>query len=169
MPRQAKDHGGISSDAWCSPPEVGDPLFDFWGWADYDPCSNTRSIIRAREVVIERGGLIRPYQKKTYQNHPYSKNDVWADKAISELKVGNVRELVILCMTATSTLWWSNLMHKPKRNPRVICTKRLNFLGPSGKPVDSSRFEPALIYYGARTGAFDRCFRSIARWSTWGR
>lgn len=169
MPRQVKDHGGISSDAWCSPHEVAIPLFDFWGWADYDPCSNERSVIKARDAAIEVGGLVRPYRRKTYQNHPYSQNDVWGPKAIGELKAGNVSELVILCMTATSTVWWQSLMLKPKRNPRVLCTKRLLFLGPSGKPVDSSRFEPALIYYGAHAKKFDRCFAAITRWSTWGR
>jgi hypothetical protein len=169
VPRQVKDHGGISSDAWCSPPEVADPRFDFWGYADWDPCSNARSIIKARARAIEVGGLVAPYRKKTYQNHPYSKNDTWAPKAISELKAGNVRELVILCMTASSTVWWQSLMLEPRRNPRVLCTKRLLFLGPDGKPVDSSRFEPALIYYGARHAAFDKHFRSITRWSTWGR
>lgn len=159
----------MSSDEWCSPPEVGNLLFDFWGYADYDPCSNVRSIIKSHDVAIKIGGLVRPYKKKTWQNHPYSKNDVWAPKAITELKAGNVRELVILCMTATSTQWWQSLMTKPRRNPRVICTKRLRFLDANGKPVDSSRFEPALIYYGSRTTKFDRCFKPITMWSTWGR
>lgn len=167
--RQPKDHGGMSSDEWCSPPEIADPLFDFWGWADYDPCSNSRSIIKAREVCIERGGLVRPFKEKTYENWPYSKNDVWSAKSISELKAGNVRELVILCMTATSTVWWHNLMYKPRRNPLVLCTKRLLFLGPDGKSVDSSRFEPALIYYGTRHRAFNKAFAAITRWSSWGR
>lgn len=169
MPRQVKDHGGITSDEWCSPPEVADPLFDFWGFADWDPCSNHRSIIRAKDRAIETGGLLKRYRAKTYQNHPYSMNDVWSDKAIGELRAGNVRELVILCMTSTSTVWWSNLMNKPKRNPRVICTKRLLFLNAKGEKEDSSRFDPALIYYGPRTAKFEKHFRSIARWSTWGR
>lgn len=169
MPRQVKDHGGITSDEWCTPPEVADPLFQFWGYADWDPCTNARSVVKTLDGCFEKGGLIRPYRGKTWQNHPYSQNDVWAPKAISELKAGHAKELVILCMTATSTLWWQSLMNKPKRNPRVICTKRLPFLGPKGEPVDSSRFEPALIYYGPNAKRFDACFRSIARWSTWGR
>lgn len=168
MPRQVKDHGGITSDEWCSPPEVSIPLFDFWGWADVDPCSNERSIIKAREKYTW-GGLVRPWGEKTYENHPYSKNEPWIDKACGEMKCGNVLELVILCMTATSTIWWHNAMNRPRRNPRVICTKRLFFLGPDGKPVDSSRFEPALIYYGKHTSKFDRHFKHIARWSAWGR
>jgi hypothetical protein len=166
--RKAKDHGDLNSDSWCSPPEVAEPLFDFWGWADLDPCSNERSIIKAR-TIYTTAGLILPWKKKTYQNHPYSQNDPWSAKAIAEMKAQRVKELVILCMTASSTLWWSALMHQPRRNPRVICTKRIPFLDGSGEPGDSSRFEPALIYYGPNTARFDRHFRHLARWSTWGR
>jgi hypothetical protein len=168
VPRQVKDHGGISSDEWCSPPEIGNPLFDFWGYADCDPCSNKRSIIKAHESYT-RYGLTKPWKEKSYANWPYSKNDAWSGKAIYEMKVGNVSELVVLCMTATSTLWWQSLMLKPRRNPRVLCTKRLLFLGPGGKKVDSSRFEPALIYYGSHVRRFDKAFASITRWSSWGR
>lgn len=158
----------MSSDEWCSPPEVAAPLFRFWGEADGDPCSNERSVIRAQQRYTW-GGLVRPWWTKTYQNHPYSQNEPWSAKAIYEMKVGNVAELVMLVMLAASTQWWQNLMLLPRRNPRVIATKRLKFLGPDGLPVDSSRFEPALIYYGKRQQAFDREFRGIAMWSTWGR
>lgn len=171
--RKAKDHEGMSSDEYCSPPEIAVPLFDFWGWTGCDPCSNERSIIKA-SVILTSGGLVLPWgrpriERTAYANWPYSQNDPWAAKAIAELAAKRVAELVILCMTATSTLWWRSLMMQPRRNPRVICTKRLGFLGPDGKPVDSSRFEPALIYYGARWKAFDKHFGHVARWSTWGR
>ncbi len=162
------DDSMMTSDEWCSGSEISGPLYDFWGEADLDPCSNDRSIIRSREIYTEFG-LTRPWKKKTYQNHPYSQNGPWSDKAIYEMRIGNVQELVVLCMTATSTVWWQNFMQKPKRNPRVICTKRLKFLGPTGKPMDSSRFEPALIYYGKRAARFDRHFKHVAMWSTWGR
>lgn len=158
----------MSSDAWCTPYEIAVPLFHFWGYADGDPCSNERSVIRAHERY-ETGGLIRPWWAKTYQNHPYSTNDPWAAKACTELALGRVQELVVLCMTATSTKWWARFMNEPKRNPRVIATKRLAFLGPDGVAMDSSRFEPALIYYGKRAAAFDKEFRHVAMWSTWGR
>lgn len=158
----------MSTDEWCSPPEVALPLYDFWGFADLDPCSNDRSVIRAKRRYTEHG-LTLAWDPNTYANWPYSQNAAWATKARQELRIGNVRELVVLCMYAASTQWWQDLMMKPRRNPRVIATKRLKFLGPDGKPVDSSRFEPALLYYGPRSIAFDREFKSITMWSTWGR
>jgi hypothetical protein len=157
----------MTSDEWCSPPEISIPLFHFWGLCG-DPCSNGRSLIQTHDHY-ESGGLTFSWWKQTYANWPYSKNHVWADKAIYELKEGNVRELVILCMTSTSSWWWRALMMRPRRNPRVIHTEKLKFIGPDGKPLFPSRFEPALIYYGARHRAFDNAFRHVARWSTWGR
>ena len=81
--------GGVStSDSWCSPPEIADPLEEFYeGPVDVDPCSNDRSVIRAR-VAYTSGGLIRPWclppnrnPKHTgYQNDPYSQAEVWTYK-----------------------------------------------------------------------------------------
>lgn len=169
MPRAVKKYGEMTTDEWCTPPDVADPLYDFMGVVDLDPCSNDRSVVRAKQRY-ESGGLVLPWKRTVYQNHPYSANDDWSKKAQHEMDVARrVSELVILCMTATSTYWWRRLMKRTKRNPRVLLTKRLLFLGPEGKPVDSSRFEPALIYYGSRHSAFDKHFAHLTRWSTWGR
>lgn len=169
MPRQTKDHGGINSDEWCSGPKITKRLSEFFrGPVMCDPCSNKRSIVEALHAYTW-GGLIRPWMETTYANWPYSKNEVWSGKAIYEMRVRHVSELVILCMTATSTQWWQGLMYKPKRNPRVLCIKREKFLGPGGQPVDSSRFEPALIYYGKEVKRFDKIFAPLVMWSSWGR
>ncbi len=158
----------MTSDEWCTPPEVAEPLFDFWGEADLDPCSNHRSVVRAKQRY-ETGGLILPWKAKTYENHPYSQNPAWIAKTLAELRARRVHELVILCMCAPSTQWWASMMTEPRRNPRVIATKRIKFLGPDGTQEDSSRFDPALIYVGKHVAKFDRHFRHLAMWSTWGR
>lgn len=166
----ATNSGDLDSDSLCTPPEITVPLLELWdGPADCDPCSNEHSIVSAR-VAYTFGGLHRPWGEKTYENHPYSTNEPWIDKAVYEMKVGRVRELVILCMSATSTMWWQKAMVMPSRNPRVICTKRLPFLGPDGIRMPSgARFDTALIYYGSRHKKFDRLYKHVARWSTWGR
>lgn len=169
-----KTHDGISSDAWCSPPEIAAPLHHMYGRPiGTDPCTNERSIVRAHRRLTA-GGLTLPWgvdgiPDDAYANWPYSQNDPWATKARAELDAARISELVILCMTASSTQWWRSLMIKPRRNPRVLALKRVKFLGPDGKPVDSSRFEPSIIYYGPRAKKLDREFASITMWSTWGR
>lgn len=159
----------MTSDEWCSPPSVTVPLASLLGKRVGDPCSNARSVVTSAWRYTF-GGLVRPWWEVTYANWPYSQNDDWSKKAIHEMdEAQRVRELVILCMTATSTYWWRRLMLRTKRNPRVLLTKRIPFIGPEGRPEDSSRFEPALIYYGSRHAAFDKAFSHLTRWSTWGR
>lgn len=174
------ESGDIDSDSLCTPRLIRDRLYELWGGPPgCDPCSNPHSIIGARRELYELGLQLPWYDDKrkpadTYQNHPYSINDPWAAKAVYEMRIGNVRELVVLCMTATSTAWWSTFMGY-RVNPRVICTKRLKFLGPDGVPLKSgARFDTSLIYYPSRRSRiakFDRLFNvpSIARWTTWGR
>lgn len=158
----------MSSDEFATPPKIARPLFQFWGKCG-DPCSNDRSIVQTHDAYTF-GGLNRPWWNQTYSNWPYSTNEPWTDKAIYEMRIRNVSELVVLCMTAASTVWWKKLMTLPKRNPRVICTGRLKFIGPDGVPTkDTSRFDPALIYYGSRIAKFDREFKHVTMWSTWGR
>jgi hypothetical protein len=162
--------GDIDSDSLCTPPTIFHGVYElFGGVIDCDPCTNPHALVRATKMYTW-GGLVRPWDEKTYENHPYSINEPWIDKAVYEMKVGNVRELVILCMTATSTVWWQKAMTVPRRNPRVICTKRLAFYGPNGKPLKSgARFDTSLIYYGSKPTKFDRLFAHVARWTTWGR
>lgn len=170
---------GASSDAWCTPPEIGDPLVEFHGGpVDFDPCSNERSIILAR-MALTSGGLVlpwrlaRPVDWTGYQNDPYSKSDDWTAKMLVELARGNVREHIRLCMMSTSTQWWADMCTKPRRNPRILALKRIAFLDPfakdAGKKRMGCRFEPALVYFGPRAKRFDRTFAHLTRWSTWGR
>ena len=164
------ESGDISSDSLCTPPGYVNRIYELLGDPiGCDPCTNEHSIIRAK-TAYTWGGLIKPWRDRCYENHPYSINKPWIDKAVHEMKVGHVSELLILCMTATSTDWWKKAMTAPRRNPRVICTKRIKFLGPGGKPLaNGARFDTSLIYYGKRAQKFDRLFASVAMWTTWGR
>ena len=161
----------INSDQWCSPKiEIAEPLAQlFGGPVGIDPCSNARSVILA-EVVYEWGGLHLPWKNPLdtgYMNNPYSTNIPWANKAIHEMQVGHLDELVTLMMVATSTAWWSSLCTTKKvRNPRILFTKRLKFIGDK---KHGARFDTALKYYGRRHRAFEREFKHITRWSAWGR
>jgi len=168
-----------NSDSWCSPPKIADPLEQFFhGPVDTDPCSNRRSIIRARQAYT-RGGLVLPWRLDVpidwsgYQNDPYSKADAWTTKMLYELAVGNLQEHVRLCMMSTSSDWWARQCLEPKRNPRILALRRIAFLDPfaatKGSERQSCRFEPALLYFGRRTRAFEREFAHLTRWTTWGR
>lgn len=170
-----------TSDWWCSPPEIADPLEEFYqGPVDFDPCSNERSIIQARKALTS-GGLILPWclparmkPKHTgYQNDPYSQAEVWTEKMLAELACGNLREHIRLSMFSCSSKWWERQCMVPKRNPRILALKRIAFLDPfaseAGMKRMSCRFEPALIYFGPRPERFTKVFAHLTRWTTWGR
>lgn len=171
----------MSFDTWCSPPEIADPLEEFYeGPVDVDPCSNSRSIIRAR-VAYTSGGLVYPWclppamrpRYTGYENDPYSMADVWTRKMLAELRIRNLREHIRLSMFACSTKWWADMCREPKRNPRILALKRIPFLDPrpekQGEPPQVCRFEPALTYFGPRPERFTRVFAHLTRWTTWGR
>lgn len=170
-----------TSDSWCSPPEIADPLEEFYdGPVDVDPCSNDRSIIRAR-VAYTTGGLILPWclpprmkpRHTGYENYPYSMGDAWTRKMLAELRVGNIREHIRLSMFACSTKWWAAQCTEPRRNPRILALKRISFLDPRadkrGQKRQGCHFEPALTYFGPRPERFTRVFAHLTRWTTWGR
>lgn len=162
-----------NSDSWCSAPEVTEPLEQFFGGpVDTDPCSNDRSIVKAL-VKYTYGGLHRPWGATTYENPPYSKTGTWTECAISQMRIGNVRELVRLTMVSTSTVWWQRQCLKPRRNPRLLFTKRLSFLDPfaedAGMKREGARFDTVLTYFGPRATAFEAAFRHLTRWMSWGR
>ncbi len=179
------------SDSWCSPPEIADPLHQFFGGVvGCDPCSNDKSIIHADRAYtagglhLPWGGWMRSHHggvfDTAFSNFPYSKADPWIAKGHRELVRENIAELIFLCMGACSTAWWLSAMRNPEvRNPRVIFTKRLAFLDPRprkvrgkeqrGMKTASARFEPALIYYGRREKTFDKAFAAVTNWSTRGR
>lgn len=170
----------MDRDSWCSPRTIAEPLADFFGGpVDCDPCSNERSIIRAR-AAYTWGGLHRPWggpgvgtgKGTVYKNEPYSNPLIWSEKMVHEMRMGRVTELVRLTMVATSTKWWSISMLETPRRPRLLFTGRLKFIGSNddGTPcADSAIFDTVLMYYGRRWSQFDRAFKHVERWTTWGR
>lgn len=167
------------SDWWCSPPAITDRLVEFFGGpVDVDPCSNPRSIVRARRALTT-GGLVlpwrlpRPVDRTFFENFPYSQPNAWTHKLLIELSSGNVVEGIRLSMFSCSSQWWADQCYKPRRNPRILALKRIPFIDPEVDEASQkwvvARFEPALIYFGPRWQRFDRVFSGITRWSTWGR
>lgn len=169
-----------TSDSWCTPPEIADPVEEFFdGPVDVDPCSNDRSVIRA-VLALRSGGLLLPWRlpgsdaKGTvYENDPYSMAGIWTDKMLHELAWGRVTEIIRLSMMATSSMWWQRMCLMPARRPRILGLRRIAFLDPfaetAGQKRQVCRFEPALTYIGPRVKRFDKVFAHLTRWSTWGR
>lgn len=174
----------MSTDDWCSPPEITDLLVEFWGGrCDLDPCSNGRSIVKAKRALTA-GGLHLPWGKRTFENNPYSRMDPWVDKGAHEMAAGRTVELVTLWPVATSTRWWKRAVGfdpvAPElrdgkevivSNPTILFPKRLAFIDERGVQVKGCRFDSVLFFYGPerRHKIFGHVFSSLINWQTRGR
>ena len=172
----------MSSDNWCSPPEVDAGLWELNdGPVDCDPCSNERSIIRAH-TTYATGGLVLPWnprrrrKAKTYENPPYSNLLAWTLKGLYELgRASGPAELVRLVPVATSTAWWRHAVlaeGEPARRvprPLVIFTRRIAFIDETNTVINGARFDAALFFYfvhdrARRIRQALRAFRSLTSW-----
>ncbi len=75
-------------------------IFDFDNWFDPCPLRKTYGV----------DGLKIQWGKRAFVNPPYSNPAPWIDKAISELKHGYSRVVVMLLRVDTSTKWFAKLV-----------------------------------------------------------
>lgn len=93
------------TDTTCTPPWLTDML----PYVDCDPCSNSRSTVKAGwSFSLEKGldGLKLPWRGTAFKNWPFSDPLPFALKAIYEMSIGNCLDLITLCKLDTSTEWW---------------------------------------------------------------
>ncbi len=143
-------------DEWCSPPEIAEPLRQFYrkqkGKVGIDPCSNDRSIIWAKKTYTA-GGLHLPWFiphegiDSAYSNPPYSRMDKWASRLVAErTRSKGQLEVTFLVPVATSTGWWSTVVSS--EGCRLAFTKRLRFIDNEGMPQTTARFDSVLMFWG---------------------
>ncbi len=97
------------TDSTCTPQWLTDML----PTVDFDPCSNSRSTVRAAHAMsLENGddGLAASWNGAGFQNNPFSSPMAWMTKARHEILIGNCTGLIVLCKLDPGTAWW-----------RVIC------------------------------------------------
>jgi len=149
------------SDSYCTPRWLTALLPQ----VDVDPCSNTRSTVKARRTFsLEKklDGLKLPWSGSVFCNFPYSDPMPWCAKLIEELKSGRCTEAIILCKLDTSTGWWRTLLSGgdpelwmfDKRicfdEPPALVAERIKkytALGKSGGDKSSTNFSSTIIHY----------------------
>ena len=163
----------MSQDEWCSGPDVTVPLAKFFhGPVGLDPCSNERSIVRAKRTYCA-GGLALPWDAPTiYKNEPYSRLAAWAEKTVAELAIpyrGKRKELVGLEPVCTSAEWWDITV---AADPLLVFTKRLSFIDENGIVAKSgARFDSVFTVWAnkRREAEFLRLFAPVVRFATRGK
>lgn len=132
-----------ASAEWYTPADLLGEIRAFLGGDFYDPCP-PRGVTDEGERV---NGLAMQWQSPTFVNPPYGRAiGQWVRKALTE----PIDECVLLVPARTDTVWFAPLFAYP------ICflRGRLRFSGAE----TSAPFPSALVYRGARRGAFMAAF-----------
>jgi hypothetical protein len=129
-------------DAWCTPSWLTAAL----PMVDLDPCSNSRSTVKARQAYsLDRGedGLALPWVGSVFVNPPYSDILPWAEKAKQHAGLGHLTACGFLVNVDTSTKWWHMLSSFLPY--ALLFNKRIQFDAPPGINVSGNSKPQALL------------------------
>lgn len=152
----------LASDTYCTPKWLAARL----PLVGCDPCSNPRSMVRARKAYsleTRLDGLKLPWTKSCFLNSPYSDPLPWCEKLAYEMERGTLESALVLCKLDTSTQWWRLLAavgEDNARRPRLwTFHRRLDFDPPPELTTSSSDFCSVLLEIGtpliSATSTFD--------------
>jgi hypothetical protein len=149
---------------WCTPIKLVEPIDDFFGGIELDPCSNSQSIVNAKTELCGDGLNVDWSQHRSiYVNPPYGRSDNgtsiydWLEKCHDCLS-----EVIALIPVATNTSHWKKFCF----NSQAICflsDTRLKFLIDGNTNNKGASMACALVYWGKRRQEFLSQFSSYGK------
>lgn len=154
-----KDGRRARGDCWNTPQHYIDALLRLWPKGiDLDPCSNTTSLVPAREryMLPDRNGFSAPWAGKVFCNPPWSDPAPWYSRAATAPNA----ETVMLTHVATGSKWWQRYVWPCAR---AVCfhSPRLAFLDENGTPIKGNPRDCASTYYGPNVRRFEDVFSRL--------
>jgi len=144
---------------WCTPPKFVEPITEFMGHIDLDPCSNKESIVKAATELTDSGLDYDWNQHATiFVNPPYGKGIYSWLKKCSEVN----SEVIALIPVATNTRHWKDFIF----NSEVICfisDTRLKFMIDGTTDNKGASMACCLVYWGNRAEDFTAKFSEYGR------
>lgn len=174
---------------WNTPEKIVNILHEFWGEIALDPCSNSGSIINAKEnwkdycppanecqivdwIVYGREGLRQEWNYPTiFVNPPYGRKDSdgttikdWIRKCHDAYYQFDA-EVIALIPVATNTSHWKEFIwNKDGRGANAICflfDTRLKFRINGSEDNKGCPMSCCLVYWGERWKRFRNCFEKL--------
>lgn len=96
-------HFSSKTDDWYTPWEI----VNRYGIFDLDPCATKHNSKAHRYFTKDDNGLAQDWFGRVFMNPPYGREiSKWMEKAYTEVKKGNAKEVVCLIPSRTDTRWW---------------------------------------------------------------
>jgi ParB family chromosome partitioning protein len=154
---------------WYTPGLLLEAAAAVMGGIDLDPASSTAQqaaapIKAVRYFTIENNGLDRPWRGRVFLNPPYARTlvDAFIAKLLTEYRIGNLQQAVLLTNSATETKWW----HSAASHCDAICflKGRVRFLklvdGVLTRGSSSPSHPHSIFYFGPEGTRFAQVFQS---------
>ncbi len=158
-------------DHRCTPPEIWVSVLAAIGAKrfDLDPASNAFSTIPARTSwdgsCPAQDGLAVPWFGNVWLNFPFSKSDLWVDRALVEGASGRTSSITVLSPSDSSTAWWNRL--RGECDLWTAWRGRIHFPLP-GRPKGSPGGGIQLSYFGSDPARWYKVMEHLGH-STFGR
>lgn len=156
---------------WCTPPKYIEAVKKVFGGAiDLDPCSNSESIVGAKEEwsLPENNGLTKDWGcRKIYVNPPYGADRVrgttiknWLEKCALTRSVFNA-QIIALIPVATNTSHWKQYIFGKADAICFLYDTRLKFLVNGSTENKGAPMACACVYWGDDIKAFSTVFKKF--------
>lgn len=150
---------------WNTPPKYVQPIKQFFGGIDLDPCSNSTSIVEARNefCLPEKDGLIEDWDAKTvFVNPPYGRSGgsslySWIKKSLIEYDKWKF-EVIFLIPVATNTKHFKEIIFPQYNAICFLSDTRLRFLNNGVEDKKGAPMACCLVYKGERGEKFKEVF-----------
>jgi len=160
------------TNEWYTPPKYVDLARVLMGHIDLDPAScqfaNDNYVKAGKIYTVADNGLKRNWHGNVWLNPPYGKTgnrsnqEIWALKAIYEVKNGLALQAVILLKAAIGYNWFDRLA---MQYPMCIKTGLIKFIKPDGTTGGKAKLGTAFMYlpggYGYGQAEFRHVFKDI--------
>lgn len=145
-------HSSKSAE-WYTPQWLIDPITEFLGTIDLDPCSNAQANLTVgadKYYTREDNGLDQVWAGRVFVNPPSIKGDktariqLWTQKLVRDVERGYIQKAILLVPAVPDRQWF----HPLWAYPMCFLWERIRFDAPAGQKVDQPTHPHAVVYIG---------------------
>jgi len=162
-----KQHQSKSNE-WYTPLHIISKVHNVLGHIDLDPCSCevANTIVKARKYYTKQdNALLHNWYGKVFMNPPYGKirnksqAGIFVDYAIQQFAIGNIKEMIILVNSNTSTSYNQKLFSYSN----CFLSSRIKFFNQHMIEQKQPTRDNLITYLGDNKQKFCRVFSTLGK------